>query len=158
MAVEYSIDTPIFAFLYYRNHRHLYIDSITGKKDTSKIKNDVKKLFAVFSITDVMYIVVRIAAQYQLLQQTGLEPFEASLISSVVAWLSFFILVNITMNVFDRFKRDEFFWFCMLVLSMNIANSLILFSDDQARVFYTNACADITAGIALFSALFVIYK
>jgi hypothetical protein len=158
LAIEYSIDTPIFAFLYYRDNRHLYLDSLTGKKDTSKIKSDIKKLFAVFSVTDVMYIVVRIAAQYQLMQQTGLEPFETSIISSVVAWLSFFILVNITMNVFDRFKRDEFFWFCTLVLSMNITNSLILFSGDQARVFYTNATADITAGIALLSVLFLVYK
>ncbi|MDQ5868751.1 MAG: hypothetical protein M3530_03370, partial [Thermoproteota archaeon] len=102
--------------------------------------------------------VVRIAAQYQLLQQTDLEPFQASIISSIIAWMSFFILVNITMNVFDRFKRDEFFWFCTLVLSINITNSLILFSDDQARVFYTNATVDIAAGIALFSALFLIYK
>ncbi|MGA8405301.1 MAG: hypothetical protein WB664_10835, partial [Nitrososphaeraceae archaeon] len=77
LAVEYSIDTPIFAFLYYRNNRHPYVDSVTGKRDTSKIKSDIKKLFAVFSISDVMYIVVRIAAQYQLLQQTDLVPFQA---------------------------------------------------------------------------------
>ena len=158
LAVEYSIDTPIFAFLYYRNNRHLYVDSVTGKRDTSKIKSDIKKLFAVFSISDVMYIVVRIAAQYQLLQQTDLVPFQASLLSSVIAWMSFFIVVNVTMHVFDRFKRDEFFWFCTLILSINIVNSLVLFSNDKERVFYTNATADITAGVALFSAVFLIYK
>jgi hypothetical protein len=54
LAVEYSIDTPIFAFLYYRNNRHLYVDNVTGKRDTSKIKSDIKKLFAVFSISVVM--------------------------------------------------------------------------------------------------------
>ena len=158
LAVEYSIDTPIFAFLYYRNNRHLYVDNVTGKRDTSKIKSDIKKLFAVFSISDVMYIVVRIAAQYQLLQQTDLVPFQASILSSVIAWMSFFILVNVTMHVFDRFKREEFFWFCTLILSINIVNSLVLFSDDKERVFYTNATADITAGVALFSAVFLIYK
>ena len=158
LAVEYSIDTPIFAFLYYRNNRHLYVDNVTGKRDTSKIKSDIKKLFAVFSISDVMYILVRIAAQYQLLQQTDLVPFQASILSSVIAWMSFFILVNITMHVFDRFKREEFFWFCTLILSINIVNSLVLFSDDHKRVFYTNTTADITAGVALFSAVFLIYK
>jgi hypothetical protein len=158
LAVEYSIDTPIFAFLYYRNNRHLYVDSVTGKRDTSIIKSDIKKLFAVFSISDVMYILVRIAAQYQLLQQTDLVPFQASILSSVIAWMSFFILVNVTMHVFDRFKREEFFWFCTLILSINIVNSLVLFSDDHERVFYTNATADITAGVALFSAVFLIYK
>lgn len=158
LAVEYSIDTPIFAFLYYRNNRHMYVDDVTGKRDTSKIKSDIKKLFTVFSISDVMYIVVRIAAQYQLLQQTDLVPFQASILSSVIAWMSFFILVNVTMHVFDRFKREEFFWFCTLILSINIVNSLVLFSDDYERVFYTNATADITAGVALFSAVFLIYK
>ena len=136
----------------------MYVDNVTGKRDTSKIKSDIKKLFAVFSISDVMYIVVRIAAQYQLLQQTDLVPFQASILSSVIAWMSFFFLVNVTMHVFDRFKRDEFFWFCTLILSINIVNSLVLFSDDHERVFYTNATADITAGVALFSAVFLIYK
>lgn len=158
LAVEYSIDTPIFAFLYYRNNRHVYVDNVTGKKNSSRIKSDIKKLFAVFSITDVMYIVVRIAAQYQFLQQTDLPPFQASILSSVIAWISFFILVNVTMHVFNRFKRDEFFWFCALILSINIVNSLVLFSDEHERVFYTNATADITAGVALFSAVFLIYK
>jgi hypothetical protein len=51
LAIEYSVDTPIFAFLYYRNNRHLYVDSVTEKRNTSKIINDIKKLFAVFSIT-----------------------------------------------------------------------------------------------------------
>lgn len=158
LAVEYSIDTPIFAFLYYRNNRHVYVDNVTGKKNATRIKSDIKKLFAVFSITDVMYIVVRIAAQYQFLQQTDLPPFQASILSSVIAWASFFILVNVTMHVFNRFKRDEFFWFCALILSINIVNSLVLFSDEHERVFYTNATADITAGVALFSAVLLIYK
>jgi hypothetical protein len=67
-------------------------------------------------------------------------------------------LVNVTMHVFDRFKREEFFWFCTLILSINIVNSLVLFSDDHKRVFYTNTTADITAGVALFSTVLLIYK
>jgi hypothetical protein len=158
LAIEYSIDTPIFAFLYYRNNRHLYVNSLTGKKDTSKIKNDVKKLFAVFSITDVMYVVVRIASQYQLLQQTNLDPFQASIFSSFLAWISFFVLANIAMNLFDRFKRDEFFWFSALVLSMNVVNSLILFSEGDSRLFFTNITADTTSAIALLSVVLLIHK
>jgi hypothetical protein len=87
------------------------VDNVTGKRDTSKIKSDIKQLFAVLSISDVMYIVVRIAAQYQLLQQTDLVPFQASILSSVIAWMSFFILVNVTMHVFDGLKEMNSFGF-----------------------------------------------
>jgi hypothetical protein len=38
LAVEYSIDTPIFAFLYYRNNRHLYVDNVTEKGIHLKLK------------------------------------------------------------------------------------------------------------------------
>jgi hypothetical protein len=41
-------------FLYYKNNRHLYVDSVTGKRDATKIKSDIKKLFAVFTVTGVM--------------------------------------------------------------------------------------------------------
>lgn len=48
LAVEYSIDTPIFAFLYYRNNRHVYVDNVTGKKNSSRIKSDIKKTICGF--------------------------------------------------------------------------------------------------------------
>ena len=42
LVVEYSIDTPIFAALYYKCNRYKYIDNLTGKKDSENIKHDIK--------------------------------------------------------------------------------------------------------------------
>ena len=83
LATEYCIDTPIFAVLYYYDNRQRFTDK-TGKKDLTKIKEDIKKLLAVFSISEVSYIVVKVSTQYQLLQlqqQMNIEPYQASMLS-----------------------------------------------------------------------------
>jgi hypothetical protein len=158
LAIEYSIDIPIFAVLYYKDNRQRYIDNITGKKDLSIIKADIKKLIAAFSISEVMYDVIKVSSQYQLLQQTNIEPFQAAMLSSLLAWIAFFILINISMKVLSLFERKEFVWYCGLILSMTITNSLIFFSSLETRVFYTNATVVVTSGVALLSVFLLIFK
>ena len=50
---------PLFAFLFYRDNKSKYIDPLTGKKNSNKIKNDVKKLFTAFSISEAIFIVLK---------------------------------------------------------------------------------------------------
>ncbi|MGI8833101.1 MAG: hypothetical protein ACR2IS_10755 [Nitrososphaeraceae archaeon] len=158
LATEYSIDIPIFAVLYYKDNRQRYIDKITGKKNLSIIKADIKKLIAAFSISEIMYDVIKVSSQFQLLQQTNIEPFQAAMISSLLAWTAFFILINISMKVFSLFERKEFLWYCGLILSITITNSFIFFSNLETRVFYTNITVGITSGVALLSVLLLICK
>ncbi|CAN5216586.1 hypothetical protein BH18THE2_BH18THE2_07860 [soil metagenome] len=158
LATEYSIDIPIFAVLYYKDNRQRYIDKITGKKNLSIIKADIKKLIAAFSISEIMYDVIKVSSQFQLLQQTNIEPFQAAMISSLLAWTAFFILINISMKVFSLFERKEFLWYCGLILSITITNSFIFFSNLETRVFYTNITVGITSGVALLSVLLLIFK
>jgi hypothetical protein len=158
LAVEYSIDIPIFAVLYYKDNKQRYTNNITGKKNLSVIKADVKKLVAAFSISEIMYDVIKVSSQYQLLQQTNIEPFQAAMISSLLAWTAFFILINISMKVFSLFEKKEFLWYCGLILSITITNSFIFFSDLETRVLYTNATVGVTSGIALLSVFLLIFK
>ena len=134
LATEYSIDIPIFAVLYYKDNRQRYIDNITGKKNLSIIKADIKKLIAAFSISEIMYDVIKVSSQFQLLQQTNIEPFQAAMLSSLLAWTAFFILINISMKVLSLFERKEFPWYCGLILSITITNSFIFFSNLETRV------------------------
>jgi hypothetical protein len=158
LATEYAIDIPIFALLYYKDNRHRYIDNITGKKNLSIIKADIKKLIAAFSISEIMYDVIKVSSQFQLLQQTNIEPFQAAMISSLLAWTAFFILINISMKVLSLFERKEFLWYCGLILSITITNSFIFFSNPETRVFYTNTTVGVTSGVALLSVLLLIFK
>jgi hypothetical protein len=158
LAIEYGIDIPIFAVLYYKDNRHRYIDNITGKKNLLVIKADIKKLVAAFSISEIMYDVIKVSSQYQLLIQTNVEPFQAAMISSLMAWAAFFILINISMKVFSLFEKKEFLWYCGLILSITISNSFIFFSDPETRVLYTNATVVVTSGLALLSVSLLIFN
>jgi len=62
IAAEYGVYIPFFAFLFYRDNRHKYIDPLTGKRDSKKVRNDVKKLFATFSISEIIFSVTRTSA------------------------------------------------------------------------------------------------
>jgi hypothetical protein len=50
---------------------------------------DIKKLFAAFSVSEGIFSIARVLVQYALLQ-ARYEPYEASMASSLVAWEVFF--------------------------------------------------------------------
>ena len=104
IATEYGVYIPFFAFLFYRDNRHKYIDPLTGKRDSKKVRNDVKKLFATFSISEIIFSVTRTSAHYQLLQ-SGAEAYQASMIGSLVAWVVFFICINAGIKFVRLFKK-----------------------------------------------------
>jgi hypothetical protein len=93
LSVEYGVYIPLFAVLFYLDNRYRYIHPITGQKDSAQIKNDIKKLFAAFSISEVIYSVCKISAQYYLLQRNT-EPYQASMLSAIFAWLVFLVCIN----------------------------------------------------------------
>ena len=158
LAIEYGIDIPIFAVLYYKDNKQRYIDNITGGKNISVIKADVKKLVAALSLSELMYDVIKVSSQYQLLQYANVEPFQAAMISSLLAWTAFFILVNISLKAFSLFEKKEFLWYCGLILSITFVNSLIFLSDPETRVLYTNSTVVATSGLALLSVSFLMFK
>ena len=72
------------------------MDPLTGNKDPKKIKEDLKKLFTTFSITEGIYSVTKVSFQYQFLHYSDLQSYEAARFSSLIAWESFFISINMT--------------------------------------------------------------
>ncbi|HLE34762.1 MAG TPA: hypothetical protein VI698_02625 [Nitrososphaerales archaeon] len=104
IAAEYGVYIPFFAFLFYRDNRHKYIDPLTGKRDSKKVRNDVKKLFATFSISEIIFSVTRTSAHYQLLQ-SGAEAYQASMIGSLIAWAVFFVCINAGVKFVRLFKK-----------------------------------------------------
>jgi len=103
LAAEYGIYIPLFAFLFYRDHKHRYVDPSTGKRDSKRLRNDIKKLFAAFSISEIIFAIARSSIHYEFLQ-VGMEPYQASMIGSLIAWIVFFMSINIGIKLVKLFK------------------------------------------------------
>jgi hypothetical protein len=104
LAAEYGIYVPVFATLYYIDNRSKYVDPSTGRRDSRRIRQDIKKLFAAFSVSEAIYSITKLLTQYGLLQ-TGNQPYEASMASSLLAWGVFFVGINSMAKIVRLFRR-----------------------------------------------------
>jgi hypothetical protein len=108
LATEYAVYVPLFSILFYVDNRQKYVDSATGKKNSKQIRDDIKKLFAAFSVSEVIYSITRVATQYGLLlQQLNIEPYEASMASSLTAWGIFLVAINMMAKLTRLFKTPR---------------------------------------------------
>ena len=105
LTVEYAVYIPIFAILYYLDNRGKYVDELTGKKNYTIIKSDLIKLFAIFSISEVIYSVAKVSIHFQLMQ-ISFEPYQATMIASTTAWLIFLIVINFGAKVVKLFGNS----------------------------------------------------
>ncbi len=104
LVTEYGVYLPLFALLFYLDNRKKYIDPATGQKNHRQIRQDIKKLFAAFSVSEVVFAVARVSSQYSLLQ-SKIEPYEASMISSLIAWGIFFVSINAMARIVNLFRK-----------------------------------------------------
>ena len=109
LVTEYAVYIPLFSILFYVDNRQRYIDPETGKKDTKQIRDDLKKLLASFSVSEVIYSITRVATQYGLLlhQELKVEPYEASMVSSLTAWGVFLVTINVMAKLTRLFHQSR---------------------------------------------------
>jgi hypothetical protein len=69
-----------------------------GKKDQRLIRNDIKRLFTAYSISDAVYFVAQIFLEIYLLQNSSLEAYQAAVYSSIMAWAIYFVIMNIVIK------------------------------------------------------------
>ena len=104
LSVEYAIYIPLFSLLFYLDNKNRYIDPLTGKKLKNRIKCDIKKLVAAFSVSELIFSFSKIAIHYQLLQLYT-EPYQASMIGSLIAWTIFLVSINLSIKAVKLFRR-----------------------------------------------------
>jgi hypothetical protein len=105
LSVEYGVYIPLFAVLFHLDNRYRYIHRLTGQKNSTQIKNDIKKLFAASSISELIYSAIcKISAQYYLLQR-DIEPYQASMLAAILAWLIFLVCINTGIKAVNLFKK-----------------------------------------------------
>lgn len=104
LVTEYSIYIPLFAYLFYRDNMYRYIEP-SGKTDRKKILSDIRKLLAAFSISEIIYSVTRGYVHYQILV-SGTEPYQASILASLIAWTVFSLCINFSVKLVRLFKKN----------------------------------------------------
>lgn len=104
LSIEYGIYIPLFTLLFYIDNRQRYLEPSTGNKDYGKIKNDIKKLVTAFSISEVIFSFAKITIHYELLQLHMVEPYQASMIGSLLAWVIFLVCINLSVKAVKLFR------------------------------------------------------
>jgi hypothetical protein len=107
LSIEYAIYIPLFALLFYIDNRQRYIDPLTGKKYKNRIKSDIKKLIAAFSISELIFSFAKIAIHYELLQTYRVEPYQASMVGSLAAWAIFLVSINLSVKAVKLFRSQK---------------------------------------------------
>ncbi|MFZ0893152.1 MAG: hypothetical protein WAZ77_01500 [Candidatus Nitrosopolaris sp.] len=92
LLIGYCVYIPFFAFLFYRDNKSRYVDPLTGKKNSKNIKEDTKKLFETFSVSEIIFIVTKLFIHYSLLQASVL-PYQALTLAELTAWGVFLISI-----------------------------------------------------------------
>jgi len=101
---EYCVYIPIFSYLFYLDNKSRYVEKETGKKNYNQIKTDIKKLIAAFSISETIYSVSKVVLHYQLLSLGFIEPYQTSMIASIIAWIIFLLVINLSIKAVHLFK------------------------------------------------------
>lgn len=105
LSVEYAVYIPIFGFFYYRDNKEKYGDQ-NGKKNYAIIKKDIIKLFAIFSVSEIIFSVSKVSIHFQLMQ-ISFEPYQASMIASFSAWFIFLVVINFGAKIVKLFKSSN---------------------------------------------------
>jgi hypothetical protein len=106
LTVEYAIYIPLFGLFFYLDNKSRYIDPLSGKKNYENIKNDIIKLFAIFSISEIIFGVSKVSIHFQLMQ-ISFEPYQATVIASFTAWIIFLVIINLGAKIVKLFKNSN---------------------------------------------------
>jgi hypothetical protein len=93
LILGYCIYIPLFALLFYRDNKSRYIDPLTGKKNSKNVREDMKKLFGAFTISEAIFIVTKLYIHYYLLQ-LHIQPYQALTTAELIAWGAFLVSIN----------------------------------------------------------------
>ena len=103
----FSISIPLFVFLFHLDNKHKYTDPITGKTSHTFRNLNIKRLASLYSISKIVNGVVRFLILYELLKLAKMEPFEASMLSSLIASGSSYLVTNIASKSFKIYSSKE---------------------------------------------------
>ena len=99
---DYIIYFSVFSSLFYLDNRKRY-KLKSGKTDTVKLKQDLKKLITSLGIAEVVYTVVRWALQYYFLT-INYDPYLASIVSQGLSTIIYMMVLNLIVKITRLYK------------------------------------------------------
>lgn len=99
---DYVIYFSVFSSLFYFDNRKKYrLES--GKTDTVKLKQDLKKLVTSLGITEVVYTIVRWTLQFYFLT-LNYDPYLASIVSQGISTIIYMMVLNLIVKITRLYK------------------------------------------------------
>ena len=99
---DYVIYFSVFSSLFYLDNRKKYrLES--GGTDTTKLKQDLKKLITSLGIAEIIYTIVRWALQYYFLT-INYDPYMASIASQGISTIIYMIALNLIVKITRLYK------------------------------------------------------
>ena len=90
-----GIYLAVFACLFYIDNRKKYIDIVTGKRDSTRLKQDARKIVTALGVSEVVYIISKFVSIYLLLQTNAAAPYQVAMLTTLVAWVFYMITANL---------------------------------------------------------------
>ncbi len=99
---DYVIYFSVFSILFYCDNRKKYrLES--GKTDTVKLNQDLKKLITSLGIAEVVYTIARWVFQYYFLT-LNYDPYLASIVSQGISTIIYMIVLNLIVKITRLYK------------------------------------------------------
>ena len=99
---DYIIYFSVFSSLFYLDNRKKY-KLKSGKTDTVKLKQDLKKLITSLGIAEIIYTVARWALQYYFLT-INYDPYLASIVSQGISTIIYMMVLNLIVKITRLYK------------------------------------------------------
>ncbi|MDH5415692.1 MAG: hypothetical protein OEX98_03855 [Nitrosopumilus sp.] len=99
---DYVIYFSVFSGLFYFDNRKKY-RLASGRTNTTKLKNDLKKLVTSLGIAEIVYTVIRWILQYYFLT-INYDPYLASIASQGISTIIYMIVVNLSVKITRLYK------------------------------------------------------
>jgi hypothetical protein len=84
-----------FAGLFYIDNRKKYVDDVTGKRDSTRLRQDAKKIVTALGVSEVVYIIAKLTSIYLLLQANVAPPYQVAMLTTLLTWVFYIITANL---------------------------------------------------------------
>jgi hypothetical protein len=84
-----------FAGLFYIDNRKKYVDTVTGKRDSNRFKQDAKKIVTALGVSEVIYMIGKFTFIYLLLQSNVALPYQVAMLSTLLAGVVSTVTANL---------------------------------------------------------------
>jgi hypothetical protein len=104
IVTDTGVYVATFALVFYIDNKKRYLDSATGKKDSTKFNQDLKKIITTLGISELVYITAKFTSIYLLLQIDAVAPYQTAMITTLIAWVFYIATANAISRQQNLFK------------------------------------------------------